>query len=63
MKKRTKAQRMKFHTKMQGRADNTTGYKQSAKWRTKNAKTMIDYENLAKEKGVTVAQVIAEDIS
>ena len=62
-KKFTKQQRLAFHQKSHGRADNASGYKQSAKWRIKKAKQMIDYENEAKRTGKTVTQVIAEAIA
>ena len=41
---------------------NLPGYKQSAKWRTKKAKQMAEYEREAKERGIPVCKVIAEKI-
>jgi hypothetical protein len=40
-----------------------SGYKQSAKWRIKKAKQMIDWEREAKERGVPIARVMAEAIA
>lgn len=39
-----------------------SGYKQSAKWRIKKAKQMIEWEMEAKERGVPIARVMAEAI-
>jgi hypothetical protein len=61
-KKPTKKQRLNFYTKRQSEDDFKTGYKQSAKWKIKQAKQMIDYESEAKRRGVPVSRVIAESI-
>ena len=62
-KRPSKKTKLKWNAKAHGRDAHADGFHNSPSHRIEAAKKMADYDQQAKDRGVPVAQVIAEDIA